>query len=126
MSEFDEFNSNQKLSNDPISLVLGIGSILFTVLGCCCGFFTIIPGLLMGIVGWFQASNDLKAYNANPNYYRFASYNNTKTAKVLSIIGTIISGFLLILSILWFVGIVAQPGVLEELRATIQEIQQGN
>lgn len=123
MNEFEQFNSNQKLPNDPIALILGIGAILFALLGCCCGFFTAVPGIIMGIVGWFMASKALKVYSMNPSQYNLTSYNNTKTAKILSIIGTILSCILVALTIFWVVGIMAQPEFLEEMRSAVEEIQ---
>lgn len=124
MNEFEEFNSNQKLPNDPLALILGIGSIIFSLLGCCCGAFTAVPGFLIGIIAWLMASKALKEYSNNPNYYNLTSYNNTKTAKILAIIGTILGLILGIFTLLWFVGVMAQPEILEEMRSTIEQMQQ--
>ena len=126
MNNFEQFEGNQKLPNDPLALILGIGSILFGVLGCCCGFFTVVPGMIIAIVGWIFASKDLKTYSATPKIYNLTSYNNTKTAKILNIIGLVICGIIVVLSLLWLVGVMTRPEFLEDLRSQVENMQDSN
>lgn len=75
-------NSNYlpPLPNATVSLVMGILSIVI------CGL-----GLVLGIIGLVMANKDLSIYNNHPDQYSVASYNNTKTGRVCSIIGIIIN-----------------------------------
>ena len=122
MNNFSQFESQNKLSNDSISLIFGILSILFVFLGCCCGFF-IFVGLILGVIGWILSSKSLKEYYANSSVYSLTSFKNTKTAKLLSIIGTILNSIAIGLFILYWVGIIAQPGFMEEIRQQLEEVQ---
>lgn len=65
-------------------LVLGILSIV----GCFC---YLIPGLIMGIIAIVLAKTGTHMYNANPNLYSTASFNNLKAGKVCGIIGVILT-----------------------------------
>jgi uncharacterized membrane protein YjjP (DUF1212 family) len=86
-------NAEQPLNNPfyqapvPYStgvLVLGILSIV----GCFC---YLIPGLIMGIIAIVLAKTGTHMYNANPNLYSTASFNNLKAGKVCGIIGVILT-----------------------------------
>jgi len=72
--------TQRKLPNDPLSMIMGILSIPFC---CCCG----ILGLIFGIVGFITAGKDQKTYLADPEAYMESSYQNAKTAKIISIVG---------------------------------------
>jgi M penetrans paralogue family 26 len=92
----------QPLPNASISLVMGILSIVI------CGI-----GVILGIIGIVMANKDLALYNNNPGVYSEASYNNTKTGRVCSIIGIILSSLVIIFYILWivfFLSIAASAG----------------
>ena len=125
MNEFNQFESVNKLPNDPITLVFGIASVVLVFIGCCCGVF-IFLAFGLGIIGWVMSSNALKTYYANPSVYSVTSYKNTKTAKLLSIIGTALSSIAVIFVILYWVGMVAQPAFLEEFQQEIQNMQQNS
>lgn len=93
-SPFDQFSGmqQQSLPNATISLVLGILSIP----GCCCYG---ILGLVLGIVAWVLSSGDIKKYHLSPNLYTTSSFKNAKAAKVCGIIGAILGGIYLLLTI---------------------------
>lgn len=80
----------QKLPNATLILVFGIISIV----GCCCyGIF----GLVFGIVAIVLANKSIAIYLAEPEKY--SGYQNVQTGRILAIIGTILSGLYLILTI---------------------------
>ena len=78
------------LPNATVSLVMGILSIVI------CGI-----GVVLGIIGMVLANKDLALYRNNPGIYSEASYNNTKTGRICSIIGIILSSLI----ILFYIGI---------------------
>ena len=73
------------LPNATTSLVLGIISIVI------CGV-----GVILGIIGLVLANKDLALYRSNPGAYSESSYNNTKTGRICSIIGIIVSSLFVI------------------------------
>ena len=76
----------QKLPNVTISLVLGIISFI----GCCCtsGF----GGVLLSGIALFLTKKDEKRYAENPDSY--SNYSQLKTAKIIAIIGLVISAII--------------------------------
>lgn len=87
---------NHKLSADPASLILGILSLLIILLGCCCGFLVIIS-LILGIVGLIMANNSLAEFYQNSENYSIQSQKNVYAGKILSIIGIIVSGIMILI-----------------------------
>ncbi len=83
--------SQQTLPNATVSLVLGILSIVI------CGI-----GLVLGIIGIIMANKDIVLYKNNPGIYTENSYNNTKTGRICSIIGIVLSSLMIIFYIAWF------------------------
>lgn len=73
----------QKLPNVTIALVLGIISFI----GCCCssGF----GGILFSGIALFLINKDTKTYQENPQEY--SNFGQLKTAKIVSIIGLVLS-----------------------------------
>jgi nitrogen fixation-related uncharacterized protein len=73
----------QKLPNATISLILGI----LGFIGCCCtsGF----GGVVLSGIALFLAKKDEKTYAENPDEY--INYGQVKTAKIIAIIGLILS-----------------------------------
>jgi magnesium-transporting ATPase (P-type) len=74
------------LPNATISLVMGILSIVI------CGV-----GLVLGIIGLVMANKDLALFNNQPGVYSVQSFNNTKTGRICSIIGIILSALFIII-----------------------------
>lgn len=91
-SNFNNFETGQKLANASAVLILGILSIIT----CCCYGF----GLILGIIALFLAKKDTALYNANPQSY--TNYGNLRTGKILAIIGIILS-ILFIIYIIWLI-----------------------
>jgi hypothetical protein len=85
----------QPLPNASISLIMGILSIVI------CGL-----GVVLGIIGLVMANKDMALYRNNPGFYSEASYNNTKTGRVCSIIGIILSSLAVLFYIIWIVVII--------------------
>lgn len=73
------------LPNSTVSLVLGILSIVV------CGI-----GFVLGIIGIVMANKDLSLYTNNPGVYSESSYNNSKTGRICSIIGIIVSSIFVV------------------------------
>jgi M penetrans paralogue family 26 len=84
--------AQQPLPNATVSLVLGILSIVI------CGI-----GVVLGIIGIVMANKDIAMYKNNPGVYTEASFNNTKTGRICSIIGLILNSLLLLFYIAWIV-----------------------
>ena len=89
-----------KLPADPISLVLGIISVVIVLLGCCCGFLVVIS-LGLGIAGLVMANKSLREYDLAPENYSYQSRSNVNTGKIVSIIGLVLSGLYLLIVALW-------------------------
>jgi M penetrans paralogue family 26 len=82
--QFNNQFGQQPIPNGNAVLVLGILSIVF----CFC--YGII-GLILGIVALALSGKAHVIYNANPDGFSKASFNNLKAGKVCAIIGTILS-----------------------------------
>ncbi len=105
----------RKLPNATISLVLGIISFV-----CCC--FGGIGGLILSGIALILANKDMKLYKQAPEEY--SNYSQLKTARVIAIIGLILS----IIAILWFtINIVAMGGwdaYMDRVRDVMEKMQQ--
>ena len=89
-----------KLSNDPIALILAIISLILGVLGCCCyGILAFIP-LLLSIIGLVLANNSLKEYYQNQEAFSIQSKNNVDLAKTLNIVSIVINGIIFLFGII--------------------------
>ncbi len=91
----------EKLPNEQLVLILGIGSIVGSL--CSSGLI----GIICALVGWNLANKDIKAYMQNQETYLLTSYYRTKRHKTLCLIG-------LMFSLIWiivFVFILATIGV---------------
>ncbi len=103
-----------KLSADPSALILGIVSLVIILFGCCCGFFAIVS-LILSIIGLVNASNSLKEYYSNPDVYSNQSKENVYAAKIVCIIGTIISAlFILAFAFVFFIYQISLSDVFKE------------
>ncbi|MEM9362749.1 MAG: CCC motif membrane protein [Bacteroidota bacterium] len=101
----------QKLPNGVLSIVLGI----FGFICCCTGIFGAIPSG----VGFYLARKSEKLYRENPDGYD--NYGQIKTAKIISLIGLILS---LLLIIRWIFIIVNAGGIsefIEEFKAAYEQ-----
>ena len=89
-SNFNNFETGQKLPNATAVLILGI----LSVLTCCCYGI----GLIIAIVALFLAKKDLALYKANPGSY--TNYSNLNIGRILAIIGIVIN-VLYLIYIIW-------------------------
>jgi len=83
------FINKISLPNSNAVLVLGILSIL----GCWC--YGII-GLTLGIIALVLAKNSERLYIQEPGKYSELSFNNINAGKICAIIGTTLSGLMII------------------------------
>jgi len=123
MENYQNQNYNQgngnfmvtKLPNTTTSMVLGIISIV-----CCC---TTIIGVVCSIIGLVLSKNDMKLYQANPNQY--TGIENANTARILNIIGLVLSIFNLAYSIYQIMAIGGWDAYMQYIQQTIQMAQAG-
>jgi hypothetical protein len=80
----------QQLPNASASLILGILSI---VSGC----FSL--GLVLGIIGLAISVKDKRMYDENPQAY--TGYGNLNAGRILSIIGIVLGGLSIFISLIW-------------------------
>lgn len=105
----------QKLPNAMISLILGILSFI----GCCCtsGF----GGVILSGIALFLAKKDEKKYAENPELYE--NFNQVKTAKLIAIIGLVLS--IIIVGIFIYMKSTGQyDELMENYMKAIEEMQQ--
>ncbi len=101
----------QKLPRATSSLVMAILSIVL----CCTG----IGGLVLGGVALMQALKDEKLYKENPEIYD--NYSQVKAAKIIAIIGLILSAYLIFSFIQTYVQFGGWEGFMEEVDRIIEE-----
>ncbi len=101
--------SQNKLPADPLSMILGIMSLLIGICSCCCSivffpfaFIAILP-LLISIIGFISANRSLRSYRINPEIYSESSKNNVRTGRVINGIVILFSILSLLVMIIFFV-----------------------
>lgn len=110
MEENNQYTGSTNWSNSPNpgqtdlpnatgALILGIISLVCTVLLWCC--YGWIPGLITGVIGLVLGVMAQKEYNRNPTLYTEKSFKNAKAGKIMSLISLIISLLLIILVIVF-------------------------
>lgn len=115
---YNQGNNNfmvTKLPNTTISMVLGIVSII-----CCC---SVIVGIVCSIIGLVLSKNDMKLYNSNPNQY--TGIENANTARILNIIGLVLSIGYLIYSIYTIYAFGGWDAYMQYVQETIKMAQAG-
>lgn len=112
-----------KLSADPTSLIFGLISLLIVLFGCCCGLAALVA-LGFSIAGLVLANKSLKEYDRDPEVYDYKSKTNVSTAKVLCIIGIVISAIITVIWIGYFVvfGRIFSDEFLEKYNKTRYEL----
>ena len=78
------------LPNSTLILVFGILSIVSM---CCFG----IIGLILGVIAIILANKATKLYIENPHGY--TGFQNVKTGKILAIIGVVLNGIYILITI---------------------------
>lgn len=103
-----------KLPNATVSLVLGIFSII-----CCC---STVGGLIFAIIGLILANKDLKTYQANPQQYM--GVETVNTARILNIIGIVLSILNLVYSIYYIMQLGGWDAYMQQIQDAINMAQQ--
>lgn len=93
-------NSN-KLPNDPTAIVLAIIGLILILLGCCCGLFAVVS-LVLGIAALVMANKAIREYALHPHDYDPRSYKAMHTAKVLGIVGIVLSAIIMTAQAIFF------------------------
>ncbi|MFP4844798.1 CCC motif membrane protein [Winogradskyella sp. PE311] len=110
--------NQNKLSADPLSLVLGIIALVIGIAGCCCYGITAIVPLILGIIGLVTANKSLRDYRENPDVYSHQSRSNVNTAKIINIIAIVMNGVIVLIAIaaITFYGTMLSSGIFEEMQ----------
>lgn len=108
-----------KLSADPLALVLGILALVIGIAGCCCYGITAIVPLIMAIIGLVTANKSLREYKENPDVYLPQSRSNVNTAKIINIIAIVMNGFIVLIAIaaLTFYGTMLSSGFYDQFKS---------
>jgi hypothetical protein len=111
--------NQNKLSADPLALILGILALVIGVAGCCCYGLTAIVPLIMAIIGLVTANKSLREYGDNPDAFSYQSRSNVNTAKIVNIIAIVLNGLILLITIiaLIFYGTMLSSGMLDEIQS---------
>ncbi len=102
----------RELPNSTLILVFGILSIV----GCCCYG---IAGIIFGIIALVMSKRAMEIYNTDPQLY--TGYNNVKTGKILAIIGLVLSGISILITIVSLIVFGGMEGVEEMQREILRE-----
>ncbi len=114
----------EKLPNDQLALVFSIVGLVLFFLGCCCGLFAIVS-LGLSITALIIAINGLKLYKANPEAYLESSRNNVNAAKIMGIIGIVLSSLVLLGQIAYF-AMIGSMASSEDWEHFLDEFQKNN
>lgn len=87
-----------KLSADPLAMILGILALVIGLASCCCYGVTAIVPLIMAIVGLVTANKSLRDFGENPEAYSPQSRSNVNTAKIINIIAIVLNGLIVLLA----------------------------
>ncbi|MBB4119202.1 uncharacterized protein with PQ loop repeat [Mesonia hippocampi] len=104
----------QKLPNATISLVLAI----LSYIGCC---FWGLPGIITAIIAIVLANKDKAKYLETPELYN--NYGQVKTARIIAIIGLVLSVLVLLTMIFVIVSFGGIDAYMEEIQRMQQEMQ---
>lgn len=108
--------NQNKLSADPLALILGILALVIGIASCCCYGITAIIPLIMSIIGLIAANKSLREFGNNPDAYDPQSRSNVNTAKIINIIAIVINSLivLMVVGVLIFYGTMLSSGILED------------
>jgi len=107
-----------KLSADPLALILGILALVIGIASCCCYGLTAIVPLAMSIIGLVVANKSLRDFRENPDVYDPQSRSNVNTAKIINIIALVINGLIVLIAagVLIFYGTMLSSVFLDEFK----------
>jgi len=98
--QFSQPLGQQQLPNSTAVLVMGIISLVFSVIWCYWIGSTV--AVVLGIISLVLTKGCQKQYDENQSLYTQASYNNMKAGKVCAIIGLIL-GALAVVTLLFVI-----------------------
>lgn len=116
--------NHNKLSADPLALILGILALVIGIAGCCCYGITAIIPLIMSIIGLVTANKSLREYGENPEAFSPQSRSNVNTAKIINIIAIVMNSIVVVIAIgvIAFYGTMLSSGMLDDLKnGTIED-----
>jgi len=93
--------NQNKLPADSSAMILGIIALVIVFLGCCCGILSAVA-LILSIIGLVSANKSLRLFYENPGVYSNYSRTNVYNAKILNIIGLIISAIITLAYLIYF------------------------
>lgn len=113
-----------KLAADPSALILGVVSLVIILVGCCCGFLTIIS-LALAIVGLVLAVKSLREFDADSQKYSIESRKNVVAGKIVCIVATVISSLYIVTAIvLLLVYQISFSKILKDKFKEVKEMQE--
>lgn len=86
----------QKLPADPLSLTLGIVSLVLFITLCWCYGVVSILTLVLSIIGLVQANRSLKQYRSKPDKYSYSTLRSVQNGRILNLISAILSGIVIL------------------------------
>lgn len=101
-SVFNDNSGTTPLPNATASLVLGILSLVLSLVFFCIFYIEFIP-LGLGITGLILSNKDRRLYMAAPEFYSRASFSSSNAGRICSIIGIVIASIILVFVIIVFV-----------------------
>lgn len=103
------------LPNVTTALVLAILSVF---LCCCYG----VPGLITSIVALFLANNALKLNRQNPEEYRRSDVSNAGVARIIAIIGIVLSSLGTLYFIVYVILLIVNPEMANRNNDVLRDI----
>ena len=115
--------NRNKLSADPLALILGIIALIVGIAGCCCYGITAIVPLIIAIIGLVTANKSLREYRENPEAFSPQSRGNVNTAKIINIIAIVMNGVIVVFAIaaIAFYGTMLSSGMLDDFNIDTYE-----
>ncbi len=74
--------NQNKLSADPLALILGVLALVIGLASCCCYGITAIIPLSMAIIGLVTANKSLREFGENPEAFSPQSRSNVNPQKL--------------------------------------------
>ena len=110
--------NQNKLSADPLALILGILALVIGIAGCCCYGITAIVPLILAIIGLVSANRSLREYKENPEAFSPQTRSNVNTAKIINIIAIVMNGIIVLIAVavIAFYGTMLSTGIFDEIR----------
>lgn len=89
--------------NDKIPVPKGVVALVFGIvsISTC---YSLVIGIVFGILAMSMGGKAVKLYNANPGMYKEGSFKMAKIGKILGLVGLIISG---VLALIWIFALIA-------------------